>query len=49
MRYEAPEVVDLGSAEGMIFGGCGCACDNCSDNANQGCPGGEGPAPQMPT
>jgi hypothetical protein len=36
MKYEAPEVIDLGNAEGMIFGGCGTVCDNCSDNAYGG-------------
>jgi hypothetical protein len=32
MQYEAPEVMELGDAEDMIFGVCGCACDGaCSE------------------
>ena len=34
MTYEAPEVVDLGRAENMIFGGCGDLCDMQCDEAS---------------
>lgn len=27
MRYETPEVFELGAAEELTLGGCGCSCD----------------------
>jgi len=34
MQYETPEVIELGNAEDMIFGGCGCSCDTCTNCAH---------------
>ncbi|MGZ5443102.1 MAG: lasso RiPP family leader peptide-containing protein [Thermoanaerobaculia bacterium] len=27
MRYETPEVFEIGAAEDLTLGGCGCCCD----------------------
>ena len=29
MRYEIPEILEIGTAEATILGPCGCCCDCC--------------------
>ena len=39
MRYETPEVFEVGAAEALTLGGCGCVCD-CECNKKCCCSGG---------
>lgn len=41
MKYEAPEVFELGAAEVMTLGSCNCNCDCCCGQTHGGGGGGD--------